>query len=67
MSSSITTIESRATKDCDTQRDRTCQLANRQEDLTAYARIGYSLVHTHGIDTTDCAIFVDTLTRANES
>ena len=60
MSQGIATIESRVTKDCDAQRDRTRQLANRQEDRTSYARIGDSLVHTHAIETDDCAIFVDT-------
>jgi len=66
MSQNIITIESRILKDVDAIQSRNRQLAERAQDLASHARVGYSLVHTHVIETTDCAIFVDTLTRVNE-
>ncbi len=42
------------------------QLADREAELQAYARAGYSLAHTAVIETTEDATFVDTFTRDNE-
>jgi hypothetical protein len=63
---SIQTIETRVTKDDNEIQARSRQLANRSEDLSSHARVGYVLTHTATIDTTEYVTFVDTLTRVND-
>jgi len=63
MAQNITSVVTRVTKDNDQGQARMRQLAEREADLQAHARIGYSLTHTAVIDTPDAATFVDTLTR----
>ena len=63
---SIQTIETRVTKEDSEGMARSRQLANRSEDLTSYARAGYTLAHTAVIEGTDYVTFVDTLTRAGD-
>lgn len=63
MSQNITTVVTRVTKDSEQNQARLRQLGEREADLQAHARIGYSLTHTAVIDAPDSATFVDTLTR----
>lgn len=63
MAQNITSVVTRVTKDNEQSQARMRQLAEREADLQAHARIGYSLTHTAVIDTPDAATFVDTLTR----
>lgn len=63
---SIQTIETRVTKDDNEIQAQSRQLANRSEDLSSHARVGYALTHTTTIDGTDYVTFVDTLTRVND-
>jgi hypothetical protein len=66
MSQSIQTIENHVTKDDRDAAARNRQLANRGDELTSYARAGYSLAHTATIEGTEYVTFVDTLTRDND-
>lgn len=63
MAQNISTVVTRVTKDNDQNPTRMRHLADREGELQAYARAGYSLTHTTVIDTPDAATFVDTLTR----
>lgn len=66
MAQSITTAVNRITKDVNNPQARMRQLADRETELQAYARAGYSLAHTAVIETTEDTTFVDTFTRDNE-
>ena len=62
----VQVIENRVTKsDADTI-TRSRQIGYRAEDLTSYARSGYTLAHTATIEGEEYVTFVDTLTRNNE-
>jgi hypothetical protein len=63
MTQSIQTIANHVTKDDNDVPTRNRQLANRAEELTSYARAGYSLTHTATVEGAEFVTFVDTLTK----
>ena len=66
MTHSIQTIQTRVTRDDNESAARSRQLANRGEELTSYARHGYTLAHTAAIESAESVTFVDTVTRPND-
>jgi hypothetical protein len=66
MSQSIQTIANRVTRDDSDAATRYRQLTARADELSSYARVGYSLTHTATIEGTDSVTFVDTLTKETD-
>jgi hypothetical protein len=63
MTQSIQTIANHVTKDDSEASVRNRQLTNRADELTSYARAGYSLTHTATVEGAEFVTFVDTLTK----